>query len=92
MLFDSDFGNLVWEITNEGDFPLFSLFQKLSTITEVMEEIFEVNIKEDIEDMDLCDFTQNTLKTLAPPKNHRLVTSAILTTPSEVHSSTPSSK
>ena len=30
-------------------FLLFSLFQELSTTTEVMEEIFKVNINEDIE-------------------------------------------
>ena len=72
-------------------FPCFHS-QELSTITEVMEEIFKVNVKEDVEDMDLCDFTQDTSKTSAPPKNHRLVTPAILNTPPEVHSSTPSSK
>ena len=38
--------------------PLFSIFQEPSTITEVIEEIFEVNINEDIEDMDLFDLTQ----------------------------------
>ena len=37
-----------------------------------MEEIFEVNVNEDIEDTDLCDFTQDTSQTPALPKNHRL--------------------
>ena len=46
-------------------FLLFLVFQELSTVTEVMEEIFEVNTN-------LCDFTQDTPKTQAPPKNHRL--------------------
>ena len=40
--------------------PLLSIFQEPSTITEVMEEIFEVNVNGDIEDMDLGDFTQDT--------------------------------
>ena len=37
-----------------------------------MKEIFEVNVNEDIEDMDLCNFIQDTSPTLAPSKNHRL--------------------
>ena len=50
-----------------------------------MEEIFEVNAKGDTEDMDLCDFNKDTSLSPAPPKNQRL------TTPLEVHSSTPPS-
>ena len=52
------------------------------------EEIFEVNANEDIENMDICDFTQDTSPTLAPLKDLP-VTSTILTTPLEVHSYTP---
>ena len=37
-----------------------------------MEETLEVNINEDIEYMDLSNLTQDTSKTPAPPKNHRL--------------------
>ena len=33
-----------------------------------MEEIFEVNTNKDIEDMDLCDFTQDTSPTPSAPK------------------------
>ena len=36
---------------------LFLLFQELFTITKVMEQIFEVNANEDIEDMGIFDFT-----------------------------------
>ena len=39
---------------------LFSLFQEPSTITKVIEEIFEVNANEDIKDMYICDFTEDT--------------------------------
>ena len=46
--------------------PLFSFFQESSTITKVMEEIFKVNPNEDIGDMDLWDFTQDTYSTLVP--------------------------
>ena len=52
------------------------------------EEIFGVNANEDIENMDICDFTQDTSPTLAPLKNLP-VASTILTTPLEVHSYTP---
>ena len=33
-----------------------------------MEEIFEVNTNKDIEDMDLCDVTQDTSPTPSAPK------------------------
>ena len=46
--------------------PLFSLFQEPSKIRKVMEEIFEVNANEDIDDMNLCNFTQDTSPTTAP--------------------------
>ena len=36
--------------------PSFSIFQETFTCTEVTKETFEVNVNEDIEDMDLCDF------------------------------------
>ena len=52
--------------------PLFSNFWKPSPIKEVMEETYEVNANAGIEDMDLCDFTQDTSPTPAPTKNHRL--------------------
>ena len=52
--------------------PVFSLFQEPCTITQVMEEIFKVKANEDIEYMDLCDFTQDTSPTQVPPENHRL--------------------
>ena len=39
---------------------LFSLFQEPCTITKVIEEIFEVNANEDIKDMYICDFTEDT--------------------------------
>ena len=39
---------------------LFSLFQEPSTITKVIEEIIKLNANEDIEDMDICYFTQDT--------------------------------
>ena len=55
--------------------PLFSLFQEPSTITKVMEGFFGVKANKDIEDMDLCDFTQDTSSTPAPPppeKSQRL--------------------
>ena len=39
---------------------LFSLFQEPSTITKVIEEIFEVNANEDIKDMYICGFTEDT--------------------------------
>ena len=67
--------------------PLFSLFQEPSTITKAIDEIFEVNADEDIEDMDLCDFTQDTSPTPALPKKPP-VTFTILTTLPKVHSST----
>ena len=47
--------------------PLFSLLQEPSTITEVIEEIFEVNTNKDIDDIDLCDFTQDTSPILTTP-------------------------
>ena len=37
-----------------------------------MEENFEVNTNGNIEDMDLCDFTQDTSQTPAPRKNRKL--------------------
>ena len=37
-----------------------SLFQELSTITKVMEEMHEVNFNEDIKDMNISDFNQDT--------------------------------
>ena len=37
-----------------------------------MEEIFKVNTIKETEGIDLCDFTQDMLPTLAPPKNHQL--------------------
>ena len=43
-----------------------SLFQEPSTITKILDEIFKVNANEDIEDMDLCYFTQDTSSTPAP--------------------------
>ena len=53
--------------------PLFSLFQEPSTITKVMEEFYGVKANKDIEDMGLCDFTQDTSSTPASlPKSHRL--------------------
>ena len=68
--------------------PLFSLFQEPSTLTKIIEEIFNVNANEDIEDMDICDFTQDTSPT--PASIRKLpVTSTILTTLLEVHSYTP---
>ena len=48
---------------------LFLIFQEPSTITEVMEEIFEVNSKGNIEDMDLSGFTKDTSLTPATTKN-----------------------
>ena len=51
---------------------MFLFFQEPSTITEVMEEIFEVDVNEDTEDMDLRDFTKDTSLTRAPPKNQQL--------------------
>ena len=72
--------------------PLFSLFQEPSKIRKVMEEIFEVNANEDIDDMNLCNFTQDTSPTTEPsPKKTPPITSSILTTPQEVHSSIPPS-
>ena len=40
-------------------FPVFRylLFYEPSIITKVLEEIFEVNANEDMEDMDICYFT-----------------------------------
>ena len=70
--------------------PLFSFFQESFTITKVMEEIFKVNANEDIGDMDLWDFTQDTYSTLVPVQKPP-VASIILTVPPEVHSSTPPS-
>ena len=35
-------------------------------MTKVMEEIFEVNFNEDIKDMDISGFNQDTSSTLAP--------------------------
>ena len=64
--------------------PLFSLFQEPSTLTKIIEEIFDVNANEDIEDMDICDFTQDTSLTPAPIRKLP-VTSTILTTLLEVH-------
>ena len=52
--------------------PLFSIFQEPSTITEVMEEIFEVNANRDSEDRSLCNFTRDTSLTPAPLKNQQL--------------------
>ena len=52
--------------------PLFSLFQEAFTITEVMKEIFEVNVNEHIESMDLFEFTQDTSSASVLLKNHRL--------------------
>ena len=69
---------------------LFSPFQKPSTITKVMEEIFRVNTNKDIKDMAICDITQDNLPILVSPKKPP-VTSTILTTLSEVHSFTPPS-
>ena len=54
---------------------LFSLFQEPSTITKAIKEIFKVNAKEDVKDMDICYSTQDTM----------------LTTLLEVHSYTPPS-
>ena len=51
---------------------MFSLFQEAFTITEVMKEIFEVNVNEHIESMDLFEFTQDTLSASVLLKNHRL--------------------
>ena len=53
-----------------------------------MEEIFEVNSNKDIEDMDICDFTQETSQTTGPLKKLP-VTFTILTILPEVHSYTP---
>ena len=69
---------------------LFSLFQKPSTITKVIIEIFEVNANEDIEDIDICYFTQDTSLTSAHLRK-LLVTSTILTTLLEAHLYTPPS-
>ena len=72
----------------------FSVFIVSGTFphSKVTEKIFEVNANEDIEVMDISDFTQGTSPTLAPLKKLP-VTSTILTTLLEVHSYTlPSSK
>ena len=52
--------SLKQRINTSRSIPLFSLFQEHSTITkvtEVIEEIFKVNTNENIEDMNICDFT-----------------------------------
>lgn len=69
---------------------LFSLFQEPCTITKVIEEIFEVNANEDIKDMYICDFTEDTWPT-PTPLNKLAVTSTILTTLLEVCSYAPPS-
>ena len=43
--------------TPETHQHIILLFQEPSTITKVIEKTFEVNPNEDMEDMDLCDFT-----------------------------------
>ena len=47
--------------------PLFLLLQEPSMITKLIEEIFEVNTNEDIDDMDLCDFIKDNHQLLQPP-------------------------
>ena len=59
--------NLLEKLINISQpLPLFSLFQEPSIITNVIGEIYEVNAKEDIEDMDIYDFAQSTSPTPAP--------------------------
>ena len=69
---------------------LFSLFQEPCTITKVIEEIFEVNANEDIKDMSICGFTEDTWPTPAP-LNKLPVTSSILPTLLDVYSYAPPS-
>ena len=70
--------------------PLFLLFQEASTVTKIIEKIFEVSANEDIEEMDIYDLTQDTSSTPASLRNLP-VTSTILTTVLEVDSYTHSS-
>ena len=67
---------------------LFWLFQQPYNMTKVTEKVFKVDANENIEDMDIYYFTQDTSTTPVPLKK-RSVTSTIPSTLLEVYSYAP---